>query len=267
MFEKKGRQFWRCQVCALERIDPPPTLAELEDYYNQSYAAGLYTLFLEESAMKRRTAEHRLRTLKRHAGAGKWLDLGCANGTLVSAAREAGYDAEGIDLSSVAVEAGKADGLPLHVSTIEDWDPGYRYRTITGYDILEHVPDPLAFLEHVTRLLEPGGKVVLAVPNTRSIFARLMRRSWWFYIPEEHLTYFHPRALERLYRRVGLEPVETGRATKPLTLAYGLTQFKEYNPVIYRALLGVSRVLPTRATEAIIPFYIGEMHGVARSKG
>lgn len=264
-FEKKGRHFWRCATCGLERIDPPPTLAELEAYYNQSYESGLYKLFLQEDKMKQLTAEHRLNDIRQYAGPGRWLDLGCANGVLVEAARKAGFDAEGIDLSSVAVENGRSKGLPLHVSTVEDWNPGYQYQTITGFDILEHVLDPLGFTQHIQRLLAPGGVVILAVPDTASVFARLMGKGWWFYIPEEHLTYFHPASIERLYRRIGLEPLRTAWATKPLTLAYGLTQFEEYNPLIYKTLKTVSRILPGAVMNAIIPFYIGEMKAIARA--
>lgn len=264
LFEKKERRFWRCGTCGLERIDPAPTLQDLEAYYNTSYASGLYSLFLREAEMKRLTAEHRLARIRRFVSNGRWLDVGCANGALVKAARAAGYEAEGIDLSSVAVDAGRSEGLPLSVCTLEDWNPSYRYRTITGFDILEHVLDPLGFAKNVARLLEPGGVAVIAVPNTRSVFARVMGKSWWFYIPEEHLTYFQPDSIGRLYRRAGLEPVHSGRATKPLTLSYGLTQFKEYNPLIYRTLKTASYVLPQRAMDAILPFYIGEMMSVAR---
>jgi SAM-dependent methyltransferase len=214
--------------------------------------------------MKRLTAEYRIKAVGRYATMGRWLDLGAANGALVRAAREKGFDAEGIDLSSVAVESGKAEGVRLHVSTIEEWDPPYRYSMITGFDILEHVPDPLDFVRHVCRLLEPGGVAALAVPNTHSIFSRLMGKNWWFYIPEEHLTYFHPKTIEGIYRKVGLAPIHTGRISKPLTLTYGLTQFQEYNPLIYKAMKGASYVLPRALMDAIIPFYIGEMIAVAR---
>ncbi len=103
------------------------------------------------------------------------------------------------------------------------------------------------------------------MPDTGSIFARIMGKRWWFYIPEEHLTYFHPASIERLYRQVGLEPVRTDRATKPLTLTYGLTQFKEYNPLIYKTLKALFCILPVAVKNTIIPFYIGEMQAIARA--
>ena len=266
LFEKKGREFWRCLECGLERIDPPPTLEELEKYYNKSYASGLYSLFLQEVLMKRMTAEHRMKSVTRHARPGRLLDLGCANGVLVKSACELGYDAEGIDLSLVAVEKGRSSGLELSVSTIEDWQPEHRYDVITGYDILEHVLDPLDFMRNVHRLLEPDGVVLISVPNTRSIFARLMGKNWWFYIPEEHLTYFHPKSIDRFFQRAGFDHVKVERATKPLTLSYGMTQFKEYNPTIYKVLKAMSNVVPKSLMDAIIPFYIGEMTVIARPR-
>jgi SAM-dependent methyltransferase len=266
LFEKKDRLFWRCRECGLERIDPPPSLDELRQYYDDSYESGLYSLFLQERQMKQVTAEHRMKHITKYAGSGRLLDLGCANGVLVRSALHAGFDAEGIDLSHVAVEEGRSNGLNLSVSTIEDWNPDYRYQVITGFDILEHVLDPLGFMQDVKRLLEPGGTVVIAVPNTRSVFARVMGKSWWFYIPEEHLTYFHPGAISRLCDRVGLEPIRIERATKPLTLTYGMTQFEEYNPLIYRVVKAASYVLPKSLLDAIIPFYIGEMILIARAR-
>ncbi len=131
-FVKKGRYFWRCSTCGLERIDPPPSLTELEAYYNQSYESGLYNLFLQENHMKQLTAEHRLKSILPYAGEGRWLDLGCANGVLVEAALKAGYDAEGIDLSSRAVESGRSKGLSLHVATIEDGAPDTSIRRLLG---------------------------------------------------------------------------------------------------------------------------------------
>jgi SAM-dependent methyltransferase len=264
IFEKKGRDFWRCLECGLERIDPPPTLEELAHYYNESYASGLYSLFLQEVRMKQMTAEHRMKSVRRHAAPGRLLDLGCANGVLVESACKAGYEAEGIDLSPIAVEEGRARGLKLSVSTIEEWQPEHRYNVITGYDILEHVLDPLDFMQNVHRLLEPDGIAIISVPNSHSVFARLMRKNWWFYIPEEHLTYFHKGSIERLFRRAGLDQFHVEKATKPLTLTYGMTQFEEYNPAIYRALATMSKVAPKSLMDAVIPFYIGEMTVIAK---
>ena len=52
---------------------------------------------------------------------------------------------------------------------------------------------------------------------------------------------------------------------KPISLAYGLTQFKEYNPLIYRLLNPVVSLLPDSLQNRPIPFRIGEQLAVGDS--
>ena len=104
---------------------------------------------------------------------------------------------------------------------------------------------------------------MLTIPNVSSVFARLMGSRWWYYIPK-HLHYFNPASIRAMMTRAGLETVEVSRTYKPLTFDYGLTQFIEYNPWIYRAMKLVAYVLPARLRQRIVALYIGEMKIIAR---
>lgn len=69
--------------------------------------------------------------------------------------------------------------------------------------ILEHVPDPRAFLGRTATLLRPGGGCVISVP-----FARRSAKvaSQGPFHPLEHINGFTPRALVRLIGACGLVP-------------------------------------------------------------
>lgn len=110
LFVKKGRHFWRCRECGCERIFPQPTLPELQNYYDSSYQAGMYQDFLAADEMKRLTAETRFEKIRAHCRPGRWLDVGCSSGLLVETACRAGMQAEGIELSDLAVQEGKRAG-------------------------------------------------------------------------------------------------------------------------------------------------------------
>jgi SAM-dependent methyltransferase len=263
LFTRKGRDFWRCRGCGLERLQPLPTLEELAAYYDGSYQQGMYKAFVDAGDMKVRTARWRLAAVRRHLRPGRWLDVGCANGVFVGEALRHGNRTEGIDLSAVAVDEGRARGLPLARATIAEWSPPHRYDAITAFDVLEHVLDPVGFLERARELLEPGGSIAISVPNLASWSRRLMGRRWYFYIPEEHLHYFRPRTLDRLLGRCGFTTRWRGPAWKPLTFDYSLRQFQEYNPLIHRVLDLVRRLLPRRAREMAVPLPIGEMLVIA----
>jgi SAM-dependent methyltransferase len=82
--------------------------------------------------------------------------------------------------------------------------PGDPFDAIVARHVLEHVPQPVSFLEHVRAHLRPEGKVFLEVPNLDSIVDN--KRFQDFYA--EHLSYFDPSSLSFVLARAGLEVEE-----------------------------------------------------------
>ncbi|MBM3635416.1 MAG: class I SAM-dependent methyltransferase, partial [Actinobacteria bacterium] len=112
------------------------------------------------------------------------LDVGAGTGGAVLAFRDAGHEAWGVDPSARAVEVarergntwvlqGSLDAL-VHDGSLPDgpWD------VIRMSQVLEHVPDPLATLGVIRGLLAPGGRLIVGVPNIRSLAARATRGAW-----------------------------------------------------------------------------------------
>jgi SAM-dependent methyltransferase len=149
-------------------------------------------------------------------------------------------------------------------AAIETFQPGYLFDTVTCFDVLEHVLDPPGFLRAVQRLLVPGGTVCISVPNQGSLIRKLMGRRWFFYIPEEHLHYFHAGNLRLLLKRTGFGPADHSSAPKVLTYRYSLTQFREFNPLIYAGLRGLARLMPAALLDYPLKLYIGELLMIAR---
>lgn len=265
LFEKKGRQFWACQTCGLEKQEPLPTLSELQAYYDAQFDSGMYQTFTSAEQMKTMTAKQRLKEITPWIRPqGRWLDVGCANGVFVREAAALGAQAEGVELSSVAVNQAIELGLPVRCGALEDVESGPQYDCITAFDVLEHVLDPLTFMQDIATRLKPGGHAALTMPDKSSIYAKLMGSRWWFYIPEEHLHYFDHEIVRQLMIKVGLEPVTVARTFKPLTYDYGMTQFIEFNPLIYRVMKAASALLPAKWRQWIVPLYIGELKVIAR---
>ena len=95
------------------------------------------------------------------------------------------------------------------------------------FDVLEHVEDPKATVRTVREALKDDGLFVLSYPDWGSIFARLLKRRWWFLL-SVHLYYFTRQTIRRLLERERIRsdpdaaPVSLPAARLPLRAARGL---------------------------------------------
>jgi 2-polyprenyl-6-hydroxyphenyl methylase/3-demethylubiquinone-9 3-methyltransferase len=112
------------------------------------------------------------------SGPTRILDVGCGAGLASEALARLGHDVLGIDAAGEAIEAARAhaagQGLCLAYRAClaeELAAEGLRFPMITSLEVIEHVPDPAAFVGVLARLLEPGGVLVLSTLNRT-------RRSW-----------------------------------------------------------------------------------------
>jgi len=105
---------------------------------------------------------------------GMVLDVGCGDGLLLSILKESSIEAEGIDISEVAVAACISKGLKavqgdFTVGSLPFAD--HSFTTTVALDVLEHVYDPGALLAEMERVASK--EIIIGVPNFSSLPARL----------------------------------------------------------------------------------------------
>jgi SAM-dependent methyltransferase len=127
---------------------------------------------------------------------GTVLEIGSGLGYLTYALRRRGVDAVGVDLSEDAVLAARRrfdepEGYFLPEGIAERHPGGVD--VVVGLEIVEHVPDPVAFVRGAMGYLRPGGSLVLSTPNRDAFTAETL---WDSDTPPVHLTWFGSRSMK-----------------------------------------------------------------------
>lgn len=147
------------------------------------------------------------------------LDVGCGTGEFLAAAKDTGFNPTGLELSrELARKTSHRTGLPvLSGDLIQDLVfPPDSFEVITLWGVLEHVADPTSLLQACTRLLRPGGLLVLETPNALGLFKLVagclmqvtrgrIYRPFRETLGAGHVTWFSPAGLRRVAPRLGLQ--------------------------------------------------------------
>jgi ubiquinone/menaquinone biosynthesis C-methylase UbiE len=151
-----------CPECRVIYCNPTPTTEQFIDFYS----IGGYEFDRWKQEAK---AKSYIRKLQKKQTSGKFLDVGCATGYLINGiARHSTWEVYGVELSENPARFAR-DVLGLknitHGDLFSAAYPDSFFDCINISDVLEHVPDPVAFLTECRRVLKPDGIVMLGVPN------------------------------------------------------------------------------------------------------
>jgi len=198
-----------CLECGLVQVPEALSPQQVAALYEPDYFKhGKYVLDWAGKLEQQR----RLGWIARHgvADGAKVLDLGCATGEFALAAK-ARYQVWGTDISSYAIECAKNLNPEIAerfvAGRFEDLAlAGQSFDAVAAWDVVEHLPDPLAVLKKAVALLKPGGVMLLSTPNIGAPLAGLLGRRWAFMTPPEHLNFFSRATLSLLLQEAGLRP-------------------------------------------------------------
>ena len=202
----------RCSACGLLFVNPPLGPAQIAQLYDSSYwdPPG-------RGAREAHRRYHRLyrfgtaygQQLARLAPTGRLLEIGCGLGFfLKGAADHCGWKIEGIDPAEGMSEFAREKlGLRVTGARFEENEfPDQTFDFVRAKDVLEHVPAPIAFLSEVHRILRPGGRFELWLPNGPLDLAparRAHRGGERQEMGAGHLLFISPRALRGMLEAGG----------------------------------------------------------------
>lgn len=132
------------------------------------------------------------------------LEIGGANGIL-----EMYYDSVSAGIEWTIVEPNPNPVKDCHAKFIskffgEDFTPERKYNTIIHSHLLEHIYNPIQFMEQIAECLKEDGKVIFSIPNLKAYMERKYLNALCF----EHTYYISEEYLECLLNMSGFRIVE-----------------------------------------------------------
>lgn len=137
------------------------------------------------------------------------MDIGCAYGPFLEAARDAGCTSYGIDVSPDAVKYTAENlGIPTAVVSFQEFDTAEifqrdSYDIITMWYVIEHMKDLKKTVTKIHSLLKPGGVFAFSTPNLTGISGRRDLQKYLKISPQDHVTLLSPGWAGRYLRRRG----------------------------------------------------------------
>ena len=178
----------------------------MEAYYRENFGSQRHLQGQIVNARTNGVALARLLDLK---NVRNWLDIGTGYGFLLKWLKEKwGIAAQGIELS--AQEAGYAReklGLEVHCRLLSQSTlPKAGFDVVSCFEVIEHIPEPKAFVKEMAEYMKPGGSLVVMTDNFESNVVRKLKGSFPKWIPHTHISHFGPKSLRDCLNSVpGLE--------------------------------------------------------------
>lgn len=205
-------EIWECKSCTLRFTQNIPDADAIGAYYqSENYISHSDTSegFINKlyHTVRNRTLGEKRKLVEKMTGksSGKILDIGCGTGAFLSIMREAGWQITGLEPDATARQKAK-ELYQLEIESAENFFslPEKTFDAITMWHVLEHVHQLHNYIAQAKKLLKPGGKLFIAVPNYTSEDETVYKQYWAAYDVPRHLYHFSPQAMQTLLKLHGI---------------------------------------------------------------
>ena len=252
----------KCRTCGLVRADPVLPPDELKVLYQHSSFA-----YQAEIDHLKHTYGHYLHRLERlGVNKGSLLEVGCGNGFFLEEALSQGYAAvKGVEPSQDAILQANP-GIKQHINAglMENgiFEPE-SFDVICLFQVLDHLPDPLAVLAECHRLLKKQGFLLALNHNINAISAILFGERSPI-IDVEHTYLFSPSTMQQLSEKAGFKVRQQGVVFNAYSLHY-LARLLPINENHKKALLSIFE--KSHLGEISLKYPLGNQYLVGQKTG
>lgn len=193
----------RCGIGFLENIDS----VLVRENYNEAYLEyqngnikSLFGKFLDYLYYPRKKFVYDYSIKKDSI-----LDIGCGNGSFLDSVSSIYNNVFGSEFNKYALKIAKSKIKKLVVLSEDLDEVEEKFDVITMWHVLEHISNPIKFLDQVINLMHNDSVLIIEVPNSDSVNFKIFNENYnWISLPE-HLFYYNEKSLRKIFEIKNLE--------------------------------------------------------------
>ena len=222
----RGNSISKCHHCTIQFMNPVYSDEYLDDFYS-NYIADEYTDKLVKH-QKYVINDNFMAVDKQVKEKGLFLDFGVGDGTHAYFAANNGWQVEGYDVDC-KVMADLKEKFELNTYCGDFFKEPFKkgsYKLIYANQVIEHLKDPVKYLDYFQSLLADNGKLFISVPNIRSTSSKIKffleriglrkKNIGKYYDSDHHIFYYEPSSIKKLLELNGYKVEYLRNCSKPI---------------------------------------------------
>jgi 2-polyprenyl-3-methyl-5-hydroxy-6-metoxy-1,4-benzoquinol methylase len=151
---------------------------------------------------------------------GVFLEVGSYAGTFLNEAKKRGWDVIGVEPLEIPADySEKKLGIRVIRKYFEEADlPAGSVSVVVATHVIEHVPNPVSFVEKANTLLKKGGKLILETPTYDSFTFKILGHRERSVRCDGHIYFFTKQTLRKLVEDHGFKVLKHESVGRTLTM-------------------------------------------------
>lgn len=194
---------YKCSECQLLFKSPRPTTEQLNKLYERGNP-----LHWQYELIHRDDWTVAVDWICSMFNSGSILDIGCWDGQFLLNFDKTRFQLFGIEINPKAREKAASKGVKIVCNNISELNTvSISCDVITAFDVIEHLDDPLKFLEIISHLTKKNGLIIIASGNTNAITWKIMKNKYWYCSIPEHISFINTDWCKYVAKKCKLELV------------------------------------------------------------
>lgn len=239
MFDRtKYYKYLKCDLCSISYQAPIPNLKQIKSYYPDSYenfedpkkpkfslAEKVRLSFHHNySGLIKNTYVNKIfsllipkdKSLIDYVQNGKFLDIGCGNGSRLLKMKKLGWHVFGVELNTFAYQKCIKNDLNVQNKPLEQavFKKNY-FDVIYMSHLIEHLNNPDEIINICSNLLKKGGKLYINTPNNNALGKKIFNKYWFANEVPRHIILYSKKGIKKLTRNHKFQIIYSSQNTTP----------------------------------------------------